>query len=68
VLVTRVSPTGTNVLQLREGDVIVGIGQQAVASAEELASLLERVPAGARVTLWVERNRGLFRRDFTMGR
>jgi serine protease Do len=68
VLVTRISPAGQNVLALREGDVILGIGQQQIRSADELASILEQVPAGARVTLWFERNRGLVRRDFTMGR
>jgi S1-C subfamily serine protease len=67
VLVTRVAPTGQNILQLREGDVIVGIGQRGVATADELASILAQVPAGARVTLWVERSGGIFRRDFTMG-
>jgi len=68
VLVTSVDPSGSNLLQLREGDVIVGIGQQGVSSAEELAAILDQIPAGARVTLWVERNRGLSRRDFVMGR
>lgn len=68
VLVTRISPAGSNVLALREGDVILGIGQQQIRTAEELAAILAQVPAGAGVTLWFERNRGLVRRDFTMGR
>jgi len=68
VIVSAVDPSGTNLLQLREGDVIVGIGQQGVSSAEELAAILDQIPPGARVTLWVERNRGLSRRDFVMGR
>jgi len=68
VLVTGVDPAGANLLQLREGDVIVGIGQQGVTRASDLAAILEQIPAGARVTLWVERNRGLSRRDFVMGR
>lgn len=68
VMVTRVSPSEENILQLREGDVIVGLGQRRVDSAEALASILEQAPPGARVTLWVERNQSIFRRDFALGR
>jgi serine protease Do len=67
VLVTGVAAGGQNLLQLREGDVILGIGQRPVQSAGELARILEQVPAGARVTLWVERRGGIFGRDFVMG-
>ncbi len=67
VLVTGVGAGGQNLLQLREGDVILGIGQRPVESAEELAAILEQVPAGARVTLWVERSGGIFGREFFMG-
>jgi serine protease Do len=68
VMVTRVSPSEGNILQLREGDVIVGVGQRRVDSAEALAAILEQAPPGARVTLWVERNQSIFRRDFALGR
>jgi len=68
VVVTRVSPTEGNILQLREGDVIVGIGQRRIESAGDLASLLEQAPQGARVTFWIERNQSIFRRDFALSR
>jgi serine protease Do len=68
VLVTRVSPSEGNVLQLREGDVIVGVGQRRVDSAGDLARILEQAPPGARVTFWIERNQSIFRRDFALGR
>jgi serine protease Do len=68
VLVSRVSPTGQNILQLREGDVIIGIGRQGIRTADELARILDQIPPGASVTLFVERNRALLRRDFVMGR
>ncbi len=67
VLVTRVSPTGQNILQLREGDVIIGIGRYGIRTADELAGILDQVPSGASVTLVVERNRAVLRRHFVMG-
>jgi serine protease Do len=68
VLVTRISASGANVLGFREGDVILGVGQRQIQTADELARLLAQAPAGAQITIWFERNRGLVRRDFTLGR
>jgi serine protease Do len=66
-LVTGVSPDLQRRLGLRAGDVIVGVNRQRVASAEELAELLGRVPSGGRVQLIFERNRGLSSTTFILG-
>ncbi len=67
-LVTGVSPQIQQQLGLREGDVIVGINRQRVESAEALAEILNQAPAGARVQLIYERNRGLGSTTFVLGR
>jgi serine protease Do len=67
-LVTGITDTARNALGLREGDVIVGMNNQRITSAEELAQWVESIPTGSRVRLIFERNRGLASRDFTLGR
>ncbi|TVP55587.1 MAG: PDZ domain-containing protein [Gemmatimonadales bacterium] len=67
-LVTGVAPRAQNVLGLRAGDVIVGVNNRPITSATELAAAIEALPAGSRVRLVLERNRGLVTRDFVLGR
>jgi len=67
-LVTGISPELQRILGLQPGDVIVGVNRQRISSAEELADLLERIPARSRVQLIFERNRGLGSSTFILGR
>jgi serine protease Do len=67
-LVTRISPELQRILDLREGDVIVQLGNRGIQGAEDLSRVLEQVPAGATVRLYFERNRGYAARDFVLGR
>ncbi len=67
-LITGISPQLQQRLGLREGDVIVGINRQRVTGAEELAQILDQAPAGARIQLIYERNRGLGSTTFVLGR
>ncbi len=67
-LVTGVAPRAQSVLGLRAGDVIVGVNNRRISTAGELAAAIEALPAGSRVRLVLERNRGLVTRDFVLGR
>ncbi len=67
-LVSGISPELQRILGLQEGDVIVALNNRRVQSAEDLARVLDQVPAGSRVRLYLERNRGLVARDFVLGR
>lgn len=67
-LVTNVASGAQSVLGLQAGDVIVGVNNRRVGSAAELASAMESLPAGSRVRLIFERNRGLATREFVLGR
>ncbi len=67
-LVTGISAELQRILGLQEGDVIVALNNRRIQSAEDLARVLEQIPAGSRVRLYFERNRGLVARDFVLGR
>jgi serine protease Do len=57
-----------SVTGLREGDLIVGVGRQAIRGAEELSALLDQVPARSRVQFVFERNGGLaLSQEFILG-
>jgi len=66
-LVTGVPPELQVQIGLRPGDVIVGLNGRPVASAEELAEMLRRIPLPARVQIIFERNRGLGSTTITLG-
>jgi serine protease Do len=65
-LVAGISAELARTLGLQEGDVIVGINNRRVGSAEEVASTLDALPPGSRVRLYFERNRGFVVRDFVL--
>ena len=67
-LVARISPELERTLGLQEGDVIVQLGNRGIQGAEDLSRVLEQVPAGSRLRLYFERNRGYAARDFVLGR
>ncbi len=67
-LVTGISPELKRVLGLLEGDVIVQLNNRGIQGAEDLSGLLDQMPAGSRVRLYFERNRGYAARDFVLGR
>ena len=66
-LVVGISPQLQRVLALQEGDVIVQLNNRGIQGAEDLSRLLDEMPAGARVRLYFERNRGYAARDFVLG-
>jgi serine protease Do len=66
-LVTGTTSEVRQRLGIREGDVIIGVNRQQIRSAEELAELLGRAPAGARIQLIFERNQGLSYTTFILG-
>ena len=65
-LVAGISGELARILGLQEGDVIVGINNRRVATAEDVARTLDQLPAGSRVRLYFERNRGFVVRDFVL--
>jgi len=65
-LVAGISSELARTLGLREGDVIVGINNQRVAGAQDVARMLDALPPGSRVRLYFERNRGFVVRDFVL--
>ncbi len=67
-LVTGISPELQQILGLQTGDVIVQIGNRGIQGAEDLSGILDQIPAGYRVRLYFERNRGYAARDFILGR
>ncbi|MEX0935362.1 MAG: trypsin-like peptidase domain-containing protein [Gemmatimonadota bacterium] len=67
-LVTGISPQLQSILGLREGDVILGLNNRGIRSAEDLSELLRQVPAGTRLRLHIERNQGYLTQDFILGR
>ncbi len=67
-LVVDIAPATQQILGLRPGDVIVGLNNRGIRGADDLAQALGQIPAGSRVRLYFERNRGLVARDFVMGR
>ena len=67
-LVTGISPELQRVLGLLKGDVIVQLNNRGIQGAEDLSGLLDQMPAGSRVRLYFERNRGYAARDFVLGR
>jgi len=66
-LVARISPQIQAVLGVQEGDLIVALNNRRVGSAEELSAVLAQIPAGTRVRLYFERNRGFAATDFVLG-
>jgi serine protease Do len=67
-LVTGISVQLQGILGLREGDVIVALGNRRVQGAEDLVDVLSQVPPGSWVRLYFERNRGIAAQDFFLGR
>ncbi len=67
-LVTGISPELQRILGLLEGDVIVQLNNRGIQGAEDLSRVLDQMPAGSRVRLYFERNRGYAARDFILGR
>ncbi len=67
-LVTGISSELRGILGLQEGDVIVQLNNRGVQGAEDLSRILDQIPAGSRVRLYFERNRGYAARDFVLGR
>jgi serine protease Do len=55
-------------LGIAEGDVIIGLNNRRVQSAQDLSALLAQVPAGARAYLTFERNGEFGEQPFIMGR
>ncbi len=67
-LVTGISSQLQGILGLQEGDVIVQLNNRGIRGAEDLSRVLDQIPAGSRVRLYFERNRGYAARDFVLGR
>jgi S1-C subfamily serine protease len=57
-LVTGVSPALGRILGLQAGDVIVGLNNRLITSAEELTDRLDEMRAGSRAWFHFERNGG----------
>ena len=67
-LVTGISSELRRILNLQEGDVIVQLNNRGIRGAEDLSRVLDQIPAGSRVRIYFERNRGYAARDFVLGR
>jgi serine protease Do len=67
-LVVALATATQQALGLRPGDVVVGLNNRPVRGAQDLAEALRQIPAGSRVRLYFERNRGIVARDFLLGR
>ena len=63
-LVTEVSDQLSRQLGIMVGDVIIGIDQIIVASADQVASIFDSLGGSGRITLHFERNRGYNMRQF----
>jgi len=63
-LVTGVSDQLSRQLGIMVGDVIIGIDQIIVASADQVASIFDSLGGSGRITLHFERNRGYNMRQF----
>jgi len=57
-----------DVLGVRQGDVLVALSNRPIQGAEDLAEVLEAIPAGSRVRLTFERNGNFLAQDFIHGR
>jgi len=67
-LVVAIPPVLQGNLGLVEGDVIIGLNNRRIQSAEDLATLLSQVSAGARAFLTFERNGEFGEQAFILGR
>ncbi|MEX1257064.1 MAG: trypsin-like peptidase domain-containing protein [Gemmatimonadota bacterium] len=67
-LVMGIRPAQQGALGLVEGDVIIGLNNRRIPSAEDLSALLAQIPAGARAFLTFERNGEFGEQPFILGR